>query len=82
MPTLYVRGVPAELYERLRGQAASSRRSLSAEAIELLSKALASERPGVSLQDLLEHADGVRARHALPADSPKAAELIRRDRDR
>jgi len=81
MPTLYVRDVPSELYERLRGEAKSARRSLSAEAIERLRRTL-SPRSGVSLEQLLQEADRIRAQHALPADSPTAAELIREDRDR
>lgn len=81
MPTLYVRDVPAELYERLRREAASARRSLSAETIELLRRGLSS-RSGVSLQQLIQGADRIRAEHAAPADSPSAAELIREDRDR
>lgn len=82
MPTLYVRDVPSELYDRLREQAASARRSLSAETIELLRRALSPGRSGVSLEGLLEGADRIRAQHPLPADSPTAAELIREDRER
>jgi plasmid stability protein len=82
MPTLYVRDVPSELYERLRQQAASSRRSLSAETIELLRNALSPGRPGVSLKRLLDDADRIRAKHPLPSGSPTAAELIREDRER
>ncbi len=82
MATLYVRDVPPELYEKLRREAASSRRSLSAETIELLSRALAPGLRGVSLQQLLEHADRIRGSHPLPAGSPGAAELIREDRER
>lgn len=81
MPTLYVRDVPAELYERLRREAASARRSLSAETIELLRRGL-SPAAGVSLEQLLRDADRIRARHPLPAGSPGAAELIREDRER
>lgn len=81
MPTLYVRDVPSELYERLRREATSARRSLSAETIELLRRGLSS-RSGVSLEQLLNGADRIRAKHALPAGSPTAAELIREDRDR
>jgi len=81
MPTLYVRNVPSELYERLRQEAASARRSLGAEAIELLRRSLTA-RSGVSLDQFLQDADRIRAKHALPAGSPTAAELIREDRDR
>jgi antitoxin FitA len=82
MPTLYVRDVPSELYERLRREAASARRSLGAETIELLRRALSPERPSVSLEQLLKRADRIRQQHALPSDSLTAAELIREDRER
>lgn len=82
MPTLYVRDVPSELYERLRQEAASARRSLSAETIELLRRALAPDVRGVSLERLLKGADRIREQHLLPAGSPSAAELIREDRQR
>ena len=81
MPTLYVRNVPTDLYERLRDKAAEARRSLGAEAIELLRYGLAPRR-GVSLNRLLEDADRIRAKHSVPPGSPTAAELIREDRDR
>lgn len=81
MPTLYVRDVPSDLYERLRREAASARRSLSAETIELLRRSL-SARSGISLEQLLDDADAIRGEHALPTGSPTAAELIREDRDR
>jgi len=81
MPTLYVRNVPPELYDRLRQEAASARRSLGAEAIELLRRCL-STRSGISLDQFLEEADRIRAKNVLPVGSPTAAELIREDRDR
>jgi antitoxin FitA len=81
MPTLYVRDVPSQLYERLRQEAASARRSLSAETIELLRRSL-SPGSGLSLEQLLQGADRVRAKHAVAEGSPSAAELIREDRDR
>jgi plasmid stability protein len=81
MPTLYVRDVPSELYERLRREAASARRSLSAETIELLRRSLAPAH-GISLEQLLQGADRIRAQHSLPPGSPTAAELIREDRER
>jgi plasmid stability protein len=81
MPTLYVRNVPSELYERLRQEATAARRSLGAEAIELLRRSLPSPS-GISLEELVQDADRIRAKHILPAGSPTAAELIREDRDR
>jgi antitoxin FitA len=81
MPTLYVRNVPSELYERLRREAASARRSLSAETIEILSRGL-SPTNGISLEQLVQGADRIRAQHSVAPDSPTAAELIREDRER
>jgi plasmid stability protein len=81
MPTLYVRDVPSELYERLRHEAVSARRSIGAETIELLRRSLAPPR-GVSLEQLLQDADRIRKQHSLPPGAPTAAELIREDRER
>jgi plasmid stability protein len=81
MATLYVRDVPPELYERLRREAASARRSLGAETIELLDRALAPSS-GISMERFLQSADRIRETHSLPAGSPGAAELIREDRER
>lgn len=81
MPTLYVRDVPSELYERLRREAASARRSLGAETIELLRRSLAPTH-GVTLEQFLQGADRIRAQHPLPPGSHTAAELIREDRER
>lgn len=82
MATLYVRNVPDDLYEQLRREAAASRRSLGAEAVERLRLALAPGLPTVSLDEFLEHATRIRKERPLPAGSPSAAELIREDRDR
>ncbi|MBS1870121.1 MAG: hypothetical protein JSS99_10680 [Actinobacteria bacterium] len=79
MATLYVRDVPDDLYERLREEARSSRRSIGATAIELL-RAELPERRGLTISEWLERARAMRERHAPVADS--AAELIREDRDR
>jgi plasmid stability protein len=81
MPTLYVRDVPPELYEQLRSEAKTARRSISAETVERLRRSL-SPRSGASLEQFLRDADRIRAEHVLPGGSPTAAELIREDRDR
>lgn len=81
MATLYVRDVPEDLYERLRGEARRARRSISAETVSLLQRALPS-REGASLDELLDTADAIRAEHRLAPGGPGAAELIREDRDR
>lgn len=82
MPTLYVRDVPTELYEQLRREAAAARRSMGAETIELLRRSLSPGSSEVSLDQLLQEADRIRADRRLPADAPTAAELIREDRER
>jgi len=43
MPTLHIRNVPDDLYERLQSLAQAKHRSLSAEVIRLLSQALEKE---------------------------------------
>lgn len=81
MATLYVRGVPDDLYGRLRRQAASSRRSISAEAIEALGRAL-EPAAGSSLTEVLSRADAIRERSRLAEGGPTTVELLREDRDR
>lgn len=80
MATLHVRNVPDDLYERLRLQAAESSRSLGAEVVMLLLRALQDDRPspGAIL-------DGIRRRRSFrPADvgAPDSAALLREDRGR
>ena len=82
MPTLHVRNVPTELYERLRQEAAASRRSINAETIEILRQALGPGTNRVSMEDLLRRADTIRGSHSLPPGAPGAADLIREDRER
>ena len=83
MATLHVRGVPDELYERLRTEAEASRRSISAETIELLRRALEAGSEGkLSIRAFLERADRIRAESRRQPGSPTAVELIREDRER
>lgn len=79
MATLYVRNVPAPLYSRLRERASRSRRSINAEAIEVLQTGLA-PAPSISPDEFLDRVR--RERPRLGADAPTAAELIRTDRER
>ncbi|MCO5314823.1 MAG: Arc family DNA-binding protein [Solirubrobacterales bacterium] len=81
MATLYVRNVPTELHDQLRGKAESAGRSINAEAIEVLKRGLANGS-GTTLDDVIRKSDEIRSRHTLPAGSPTAAELVREDRDR
>ncbi len=80
MPTLHVRNVPDDLYDKIRKQAAAQNRSISAEVIVLLQRALLqSERE----QD--EVLAGIRRRRFFrPADAgaPDSLALLREDRAR
>lgn len=80
MATLYVRDVPDDLYERLREQARSSRRSIGATTIDLLRAELPERRNSLTIAEWLERARAMRERSAPSTVS--AADLIREDRDR
>ena len=80
MPTLHVRNVPAVLYERLSERAQAQRRSLSAEVIMLLARALsdAERAPEQILAAINE-----RCRFSSAAvGAPDSTSLLREDRDR
>lgn len=80
MPILHVRNVPEDLYERIKRQAAAGNRSISAQVITLLERAV--EQPLRSQGEIL---DGIRRRRFFrPLDSGAAdsTTLIREDRSR
>jgi plasmid stability protein len=80
MPILHVRNVPEDLYQRIKQRAASQNRSISAEVITLLQRALdQSPRPQ---QEVLS--DIRRRRFFRPAEvgAPSSTELLREDRAR
>ena len=80
MPILHVRNVPDKLYERIRRQAQVQNRSISAEVITLLERALA-ETEG-SQGEILA---GIRRRRFFrPQDigAPDSVVLLREDRER
>lgn len=80
MPILHVRNVPDRLYEQIREQAQAQNRSISAEVITLLQRALEqSTRPQ---DDILE---GIRRRRFFrpaEADAPDSTSILRQDRGR
>jgi antitoxin FitA len=76
MPTLYLRDVPDSLVERLRRRARRNRRSMSAEAVAILQRAVDDERDDVSLVRRLRQ-----LRYAVPDGEPSDVELIRQGRD-
>jgi antitoxin FitA len=80
MPILHVRNVPDELYENIRRQAQEQNRSISAQVVYLLERAII-ESPQVQRQVL----ESIRRRRAgLPAqpDVPDSLSLLRQDRTR
>jgi antitoxin FitA len=81
MATLYVRDVPDDLYERLREEARSSRRSIGATAIELLRAELPERRNSLTISEWLERARAMRER-TRPSEGPTVVDDIRADRDR
>lgn len=80
MATLHVRGVPAELYERLKAQAATEERSLSAEVLMILERALAQHPSGQKA--LLQSLKRRRRFSPSKAGAPSSLQLLREDRAR
>jgi plasmid stability protein len=80
MQTLHVRSVPDELYERLRALAQHEQRSLSAQVIVLLDRALESETNAQEQAQLL--AEIRRRRFTPPTTAPDPVEMLREDRAR
>lgn len=80
MATLHVRNVPEELYQRIRQSAQAQNRSISAEIIVLLERAMHENRR--SQAELL--AEIRRRRFFRPADggAPDSTTLLRQDRGR
>lgn len=80
MAILHVRNVPPDLYERIRRQAQQGNRSLSAQVIYLLERAVQenAQAQGEVLQSIR------RRRFFRPdhADAPDSLSLLRQDRDR
>lgn len=77
VPTFHIRGVPADLYERLRKQAETNKRSLNAEVIDVLDRAT---RPKRSFEEVMRSVDE-RAKRLRLHELPDPVELIREDRD-
>jgi antitoxin FitA len=80
MPTLHVRSVPDVLYEQLRSLAHAEQRSLSAQVIHLLARALEEEEGRRQQAQLL--AAIRRRRYTPPRAAPDSTDLWREDRTR
>ena len=80
MNTLHVRSIPDNLYQRLQQLARSRNRSLSAQVVTLLSRAVEEEERQREQAVLL---DSIRRRRFKPpADAPDSLDLLREDRKR
>lgn len=83
MAELHVRNLPPELHDRLREQARSQGRSMSAEAVALLRVALLPATDRAAQQRIgIEQLHKIRARNQLAAGQPSAEQVVREDRDR
>jgi plasmid stability protein len=86
MATLYVREVPDELYSALRELAITERRSVSAEALYLLKRAVEDEQQAQRRADeriaALERLRETRESVTVPPGYPDSVELLREDRAR
>jgi plasmid stability protein len=80
MPILHVRNVPDELYEHIRRQAQEQNRSISAQVVYLLERAVL-ESPQAQRQ-VLEAIRRRRFTFPARADVPDSLSLLRQDRGR
>jgi hypothetical protein len=80
MPTLHVRSVPEDVYNQLRSLAQVKQRSLSAQVVAMLERALEIEAQQQQQAQLLETVR--RRRFIPPASEPESTELLREDRRR
>ncbi|MDP9069508.1 MAG: Arc family DNA-binding protein [Actinomycetota bacterium] len=77
---LHVRGIPDELYEALRSAAAEDGRSISAETIAILKKALAERL--VARAQIMLNVEQRRLQMGSGVEGVDLVKMIREDRDR
>ena len=80
MPTLHVRNVPEDLYQRIRWESQARNRSISAEVITLLQRAL--EDRARSQNEVLDSIRRRRFYRPEDAGAPDSTTLLRQDRGR
>ena len=78
MSILHVRNVPVDLYERIRRQAHSQNRSISAQVIYLLERA--AQESSRSQDEILENIRRRRFYRPDQADAPDSLSLLHQDR--
>jgi plasmid stability protein len=82
MATLYVQGVPDDLYEALRSQALEHRKSIAAEVLSLLEQNIPTPRELKSRRALLRRVQRLRSRKTRAGLFPSIEEMQREDRSR
>lgn len=82
MAELHVRKLPPEVHLWLRLRAEAQGRSMSAEAVAILSAALQGEQSGAGRSQAIDQLRVIRHRAQLGAEGRPAEELIRVDRER
>ncbi len=80
MAILHVRNVPDDLYEQIRERARNQNRSLGAEVISLLQRAL--DEPERSQAEIISDIRRRRSFRPAGAGAPDSVELLREDRER
>lgn len=80
MPTLHVRNVPEDLYERIRARAQDKSRSITAEVIQLLQRALSDNEQGQA--KVLERIQRRRFFRPEDVNAPDSTAMLRQDRSR
>jgi plasmid stability protein len=79
MATLYVENIPDDLYEALRRRARGSRRSISAEVIELLQENVPTRDELLRRQQLLKLAAKIRSHRPTKAGPFSSTEEMQRE---
>ncbi len=82
MPILHVRDVPANLYQKIRKLAALQRRSLSAQVVTLLDRAVDEENRLKTQSEILKDLKQNRAKLKYVHSIPDSVSLLREDRAR
>lgn len=82
MPTLYVRNFPEELYQRIRALAAQRHRSLGAEVVVLVERALGDEVVRNRRSQVLKNIARRRRSYVAPPGAADSLSMLHEDRDR
>jgi antitoxin FitA len=82
MPTLYVRDVPDELYQKVKDRAQRRRRSLSAEVVTIIDQMIERDAAREASLEALERITERRRSYTPPPDAVDSLTMLREDRAR